>query len=593
MDRTPRLHAAPLLAGVGLLVVFARVGSVLGYQAGYGPPLPPYHKDVPISFVWVTGGEFRLWLAHLVLVVPAALLIGWGLAPRLAPAMRGLARRVDAATRRDWIVGALVVGACLIAYSVLGRGIVLLDRPITDDENAATFGAKVLASGQLTVPLLEPRGAFNDMFTFVRDGRTSSFDFPGVLGFGAAAIASGLGKVLYALACAISALAVAYAAGRWFGARARVIAAALWIASPMISSLSLTTHGHVPSRMFLALVLAFASRLDTDAGSPRRDAILIGVFAGLAFLCRPFEMLVVLLPLGLYLVARSIRRGADLPRSTSAWMLAGLVPSILLFALYNLGTTGVWYLQARFAPGVIGGNESLAHTPWDRLGFNLGWNALMLAVFALGIPAIAAIVGGLDRGRPITLVLGAGALGGFLLCLAHDNTGIHSVGPIHLSEVVVIVVLLATAGLVRAFAWLSRVGIAQASIAVVVAAYLAIACGVLCLTNLASLRMQATTQAAPDELLAELGVHHAVVVSLPFVVLIQANKEFAPHGSWVLEYPHPSPDLSDDVIYVRGNTKLSELARAFPTRSIYRMTYHKEAPAIRVELLHEPPVPPN
>ena len=331
MSDSPRvatLRAAPLLGGVALLVIYMRIGSVIGFQAGYGPPLPPRHHDVPISFVYVTGAEFRFWLAHLILAVPGALLIAWGLAPRLVPALRRLVARIDAASPRGWKLAALGLFAFLTLWSLAGHYLVLLDCPLTDDENAVTFGARILASGHLGVPILKPAGAFTDLFLFQHDGLVSSMDFPGVLLFGALAILTKLGPVLYALASATSGVAVAYAAGRWLGPRARVIAAALWIASPMIGALSITSHGQVVSRMFIALALAFAARLDTGAGTPRRDAILLGLVAGLGFLARPFETLCLLAPLGGWLTWRALARRAEpgVPRSTPLWMVGALVP---------------------------------------------------------------------------------------------------------------------------------------------------------------------------------------------------------------------------------------------------------------------------
>lgn len=580
------LRAAPLIGGALLLVVYAQIGRVIGFQAWYGPPLPPHNTEVPSPFVYVTGSEYRFWLAHLAFAIPGALLVAWGLAPRLAPLLRRLVARIDTATPRGWQRAGILLFLGLFVWSLVGHYLVLLDRPLTDDENGVTFGARILASGHLTVPNFTPPGVFMDLFTFQKDGTITSMDFPGVLMFGALAILTHLGPALYALACAASGVAVAAAAGRWFGPRARVIAAALWIASPMIASLSITSHGHVPSRMFFALVLWCAARLDTKAGTPRRDAALLGLFAGLAFLCRPFETACLLAPLGAWLTWRAVKN--DLPRATPLWMFGAVVPSVAVFALYNRAITGVWYLQARFAPGVTGGTPSLRQDLGDRLAMNLGWNALMLAITFLGIPMLAALFAGVERKRPITLVLGLGAVMGFLLCLSHDNTGIHSVGPIHLSEMSVFLVLLATAGIVRGFAWLAARGIDRLPAAALLAGYLAIACSAFTLSNFASLRMQASTQSIPEEMLEASDVHHAIVMARSYIVLLQVDKTFAPWGSWVLEYPHPHPDLSDDILWVKPNAKPDELHAAFPDRAIYKLTYHAEAPTLRLELVREP-----
>lgn len=571
-----RLRTAPLLGGVLMLVVYLRIATVIGFQAWFGPPFAPMNREVPISFVHVSGGEYRFWLAHLVLAIPGALLIAWGLAPRLGPVLSRLAARIDTATPRGWRIAAGVFALALVVWSLAGHYLVLLDLPLTDDENGVTFGAKILASGHISIPALQPAGAFTDLFTYQRDGQVMSMDFPGVLLFAALAILTKLGPVLYALASAVGGIATAYAAGRWFGPRGRVVAAALWVASPMIASLSITAHGHVPSRMFIALALAFVARLDTESPSARRDLILTGLFAGLGFLCRPFEAACLLGPVGAWLLWK--RRGQ------AAWLLAGLVPMIAVFAAYNQATTGVWYLQARFAPGTLA-NASLQLSMSDRLATNLGWNALMLAVFFLGVPAVAAVIAGLERKRPMLLALGAGGLAMFLMCLLHDNTGIHSVGPIHLSELAVPVVILTTAGILRAFEWLGEKSVPRAPAAVALAGYLVIALGAFQLSNLASLHAQATTQALPQSTLEDNGVHHAIVIAKPYLYLLQVDRSFAPWGSWVLEYPQPSPDLSDDIIWAKWNADPKALKAAFPDRTIYRLRYSDKPPVLGLEQL--------
>lgn len=556
------MRKGPLLAGVVLLLIYARMWSALGFQATYGP-VHLYEPGARLAFSGLGGGEARFFLAHLVFAIPAALLIGWGLAPRLAPALQRLAARVDAATPKQWLIAGVVLFVALSLYYALGRILVLDSRPITDDENGVAFGARILAAGKLTVPLLKPAGAFTDMFTFQRDGLTSSFDFPGTLAFGA--LAQLAGDIVYALASAASAIAIAYAAKRWLGPRGALLAAAIWIASPMVGALSLTSHPHVFSRLWIAVALAFAARVDLR--SSKRDAILFGVAVGLAFICRPFETLFALAPVAGWLLWK--RR---------AWLaFAGALPFVIAFAWYNAQTTGTWWLQARFGPGVVGAQESLSFSVADRVGLNLGWNLAMLAVFFLGIPMIAAAIGGLDRKRPAMLVLGASVAGQLALCLLHDNTGVHSVGPIHLSETVVPLTLLVAAGLLRGFAFLSS---RRGEAGVVVAAYLALGCGAFGLTNCASLHASASRQQMIYDALDELNIHHAIVMTPSYAAFPAAVRD--PAFTWMLQYPHPDPFFRDDVIFAHNDADIAALRRAFPDRKLYAMTYAPRSPTIRV-----------
>jgi hypothetical protein len=569
---TPRLtlRPAPLVGGAAMLLVYIQLGTSAGYHAQYGPA-QFFDRMAKNPFLHVAPSELRFWLAQLVLAVPAALLIAWAVVPRVAPVLRRLVARVDGATPRQWRWAAVATFVGLTAVYAFGHQVVLCGRFLTDDENAVAFGARMLAAGHLSVPVLQPPRAFNELYTYQRNGMVSAMDFPGLILFAAAGLATGLGSLVYALASAASGVGVAYAAKRWLGPRGCVLAAVIWIVSPMTLSLSCTSHGQVSSRLFIALALVFASRLDTDAGTARRDAVLLGLMAGLGFMCRPFELAFLLAPLGAWLVYRAPRRALGIA--------AGLVVPIAVFAGYNAQITGVWYLPARFAEGVVGADPSNSFGVADRIGFNLGFNVLMLAVFFLGIPAMAAVLGALERRRPILVVLGVCVLGQLTLCLLHDNTGVHMVGPIHLSEMSAPLTILAAAGLLRGFAWLGARGLSQLPAGVLVAGYLVMACGLFDLTNLASLHETTAAQRLPEERLEALAVHHAIVLAPPYGVWALAR---VPAGTWILEYPHPDPFWRDDVIFARPDADRRALHARFPDRALYEMSYSLRAPTIVV-----------
>jgi hypothetical protein len=202
---------------------------------------------------------------------------------------------------------------------------------------------------------------------------------------------------------------------------------------------------------------------------------------------------------------------------------------------------------------------------------------------------MAAVIAGVRERPRIHIVLALSVLGDFALCLLHDNTGIHSVGPIHLSECVVPLGLLATAGILRGGGWLARAGVARTDIATGLAGYLAIACGVFTISNLASLHASAAARTAPARLVAELGIHHAIIVAEPFIMLPQVDPASAPASTWELRYPHPDPFLRDDVIYVEPVVPLADLRARFPDRAFYAMTYKVDPghPTIKVT-----PIPP-
>jgi hypothetical protein len=575
-----------LASGAALLLLYERIGVFMGFQADFGNHGGRWGG--PMSFLHLSDGELRFFLAHLVLATPGALLVAWGLAPLLEPAALRLCTLVDGARTPAWRIAAIALLGVLLAWSIVGRRAVILDQPITDDETAITFGARMVAEGHLAVPAFRPPGVFTDLYLHVKDGMVSSCDYPGGVFFAAASILTRLGSGLYALASAIGGVACAYAAKRWMGPRAAVLAAAIWLVSPMTASLSITTHAHVPSRMFLAVAFAFAARIDTAAAPRRADAWGLGLAAGLAAMCRPIEAGCVLAPMMAWLIWRALRPSGGAPpdRDTPLRIALGGAPPIFAFAWYNDRVTGAFWLQARFAPGTIAVPVD-AHGPWDRLGFNLAFNVIMIAVFFLGIPALALVGGGLDR-RPFLRALAAGALLDLSICLAHDNTGIHAVGPIHAQEMIVPLVLLATAGILRGMSWLAARDVPRAPAAILAGAYLA-ACVLFDATHLASLHAQAAPQILPARVLAEHGVHHAIVLAPEYFRLVRGHPTFAPHGSWVMMYPHPDPFFRDDVIFASAHADPTALRARFPDRSLWRMTYAQDPPILRLAPLADAP----
>jgi hypothetical protein len=561
------LRPVPIAAGVIAIAIFARMWDVYRFGGTFG-----------LALGVVSANEAFFWLCHLALVVPGALLIAYGVVPALGPRLAAAIRRIDAFEKRQWRLAAVGYGVVLLALAAVGRGELLLDLPITDDENAVRFGAQMMAEGALMVPELEPAGVYSDLFLYHRDGYVMSMDFPGTLGFAALAQLTGLGSWLYAFLAAGSGVAVAHAAARLWGARACVVAALLWMLSPMVLTLSLTTHAHLASRAFVALAVACYARVVTS--ERKGDALLLGLSAGLALLLRPFEAVLLLAPLGAHLAIRF--------RRALLVALAPLALSLVVFAWYNAQTTGVWYLQARFAGVEYRGVSSLELTPWDRLGGNLGFNLVMLLLWFFGpVGALLAWLGARRGGGPaIALASGLGMALAF--ALLHDNTGIHAVGPIHYSECAVPLTLLAAAGML---VLVERAGAAwdRAVPALLLAGYAVIGLGVFVAVQANALRRQALNQDAPFEAVRRAGIDDAIVFALPPARLYAMRPEMQWTRSWVLELPPPDPFLTDPVIYVKADADPAALRRRFPDRQLYVLVYQTDgAPASLFERDDEP-----
>lgn len=568
-----------LLVGVFLLTVFASQVDFLEPRVQMGRALVFAHWRAAVY-----------WLSHVLLATPALLLIAHGLG--LGRPLDRLASRLARRTARRWWHAAWLFAMIVFTIAVAGREYLLLDQPITDDENAVLFGARMLAEGEFRVPIPEPRAAFPLAFVYEHEGGISSFDFPGVLGVRTLSLVTGLGSTLYALLTALSALAVWDGASRLAGRRAALATAVLWVLSPMLLSLSFTTHAHLASRSFVAIALAAYLRLVVPRFAVSAGwAGLFGVASGLAFLCRPVEAACLLTPAALHLMLVGMHKPR---RRIVVAVLGGALPMMVLFGLYNAATTGLWILPARFAPQVLDpwlrdGNV------WNRLGVNLGWNLLLLLIWCIGpLGAGLAALGAAGAGgraartktekarRTAVRSLTAGVALALLSGLLHDDAGIHTVGPIHSSEAAVAIVLLAAAGLATARRGVRALGGSRAS-AMSLFAGLALSLALFDAVHFQTLREHAKIVRAPIEAVADL--RHAVVIADPPQQLWTMRPEMARVRSWVKHLPPPDPFLRDEVLFVYPYVSLEDLVEHLPGREIYRMTYNATGPPITLRPL--------
>lgn len=563
------------------MAAYCSLGSLVRFGGGMGQ-----------DFVFVGSGEGMLWLAHSLLLLPGLLLLAVGAAGPIGRILgrSGRAEEPLSAARRarprswPWVAGYTLL---LFALAVLGREVLLLDLPISNDEYSVDFGGRMIAEGELSVPVPEAAEALPLYFTFERQGRLSAMDFPGPLLASAGALRSGLGDLPYALLAALGGLAVVLAAGRLSGSPGAWIGGLLWLLSPMVWSLSLTTHAHLLSRTFVALaVLAY---LHLSASEPPRRPLAtgaaLGLCAGLAFLCRPFESAALLTPLGLHLLFRARNAAGGAPHPARAGVLGALLgwaPAALAFALYNAAITGSWYLPARFAEGAA--SHTATHLGlWERLGMNLGWNLMMLGVWFLGPLGIAMVYLGLQRSPAPLRVLACGVALHLALALAHEDSGLHLVGPIHYSESAVHLTLLATAGAVRAWRSLARSAAGRGLPAALGIAWL-LALWIFGLSHARILRWQAEIQQLLFDTVADID-RPSVVVAEPPGRLLQLRDDLAAVGTWVAELPSPDPFLRDEVLFVYPKANPNQLAEWFPQRDLYHLIYHTEGPPMELRLV--------
>ena len=187
------IRAVPAARNRSIVVPLAGATLVLIYILLSG--IQPYQSTAGRNFHFISPDELRFWLAHWMLATPGIMLIA---VDQGSHTFRYVWRRLLSLPSRQWhLVGLCYFGA-LAGLAVAGRSVFLLNLPITDDENTVLFGAQMWLNGELSVPILEPDGAFTQAFTYRHAGRTSAMAFPGDILFRAVSLATGLGTALYA-----------------------------------------------------------------------------------------------------------------------------------------------------------------------------------------------------------------------------------------------------------------------------------------------------------------------------------------------------------------------------------------------------------
>ena len=551
----------------------------------------------PWNFNLSSAGEVNFWLAHALLLLPASLLIGYALSPIIGAALTTGQNRLASLERKG--KGSQLAGLGVLALLIArgGRWLWLLDQPFTDDEEGVRFGGQVMAMGELKVPALPfwesmPKGY---LFTDA-EGMTTSMDWFGVQATWALAEVTGLGAWVFAFAAAIPTVALAWALGRRLGPEYGVMGAAIMLFSPMASALSMTSHAHLSSRACLALALAVylvvtEPREDEEASSPRLWA-LFGLLVGASFLCRPFETTTLAAPL----FAERLFAGWKTKPARGQFLaaLGGLSVGVALFMLYNALITGNPLLPARFSLSSVAqhSNDDLTSKGlgllWHRFGANLGYNLLMLCVWFLGpLGVLLAIVGAL-RNR-VTAMLALGVFCNLLLALLHNNYGLHSVGPIHYSESVVPLTVIAAFGAAAIVAWSREHRLDVRLSACLFAAALVIGLGLFNTWHANALRKQARIHQTIYAAIDRADLASGVVLVPSYQEVWSSFERFKEVGSWVLSWRRPRPDGADHMLIMselRDLEKMNSLRRAFPRRVIYQLQRVETEPGLELRVLY-------
>lgn len=521
-------------------------------------------------FTSISPGEAKFWLATLTLLTPAGLLLGYGHASRVGRLLAQVDERLRALSRRDAATMLLCGGLLAAAIARTGNELVMLGYPVTDDEWAAKFGGEVLAQGRLMITLPFGRNAFPWPFMYVRGDQITSMDWLGTQLAWTISTLSRSGHWVFALSAALPVPCVAFTVARRLSRGWGLLAGFIALTSPMGFALSMSTHGHLHSRGLLAVGLA----LHVWAHERRsvRIAALTGLSWGTAVMCRPFESAFFLAPLLALEAWDALREGGARRRMLLATVATALVPIALLF-IHARALTGGW-LPARHSGGALGQDPVSDLPVWVRFGSNSAYNLLRLTIWFAGPIGAVLCAAGLFTDR-LTRSLGLGVLSLLALGLFHTSFGIHAVGPIHYSECLVPLTVLAAHGLANLTRWMRGHGADARLPASVAAVALGLTHMVFNAVHAVGLHGQAELQARVyGELEGAIPVEQrpAVVLCPQFGRVWDHDPRLSERGSWVFQWRRPRPDFGEDLLILQDSAKANASVRAaFPGRHFFRM----------------------
>ncbi|MBN2185137.1 MAG: glycosyltransferase family 39 protein [Candidatus Krumholzibacteriota bacterium] len=574
-------HFISVVAGVYLITGFFSLGET--YNGLWVRFLTPFTN-------MIDSGESYFWLAHLYYMTLAACLLGYGLSPSFAKPLMSLKEKTKNLSTRNIIIGLVCLFVAVVAVSKLGNSFVLQGYPITDDEYAAEFGGQVFASGHVKVPVPDWFKAYPERFLLQRDGFYTAFDWPGVQVIWALAVITGLGSIVFSILAALPYIAVAIIIGIKFGKHWGAVSALLFVFSPMAAALTVTTHAHLASRAFLSLAILFYFLTTRKERAVYWGAA--GFFAGCSFFHRPFETVFLILPLIFDVLYRLIKK--EMTVKSLVFLSVGVSIPLLAFGLLNNALTGNPLLPGRFAESEIKPRKQTDFLAafksieifWNRFGANTNYNLMMLMVWFLGPVGVVFAVFGVKFDR-FTKILALCVLSHLFLGLFHDNHGLHMVGPIHYSEDVAFLTIIAAHGLYFIVQRIKSTGFVDIkTFASILVFYLVFGMGTFNAWQMKALNEQSHIQSEVYDWIDNQGLHNAIVLAPRFYEIWSISgipAKYATTGCYVFEWRMTKPDYSDDVLILRDvKSEIPKLRKAFPDRTLYRMTITKRPEGLRM-----------
>ncbi len=243
-----------------------------------------------------------------------------------------------AAGRRAWWVAVVLLAVVAFVAAIAVQRNVFPFYSGDHDEPVVRYQAEMLREGMVTVSAGQQQ-FFQPWLTGVHDGRlVPAFQPLWPAALMVADVATGSMLPALGLAAALLTVATYLLARELLVSRARaVLAAALVTCSPFVLMLSGTYLSYVVTAA-IGTLLATAVARGVRTGS-RAMYLGAGALAGAAFLSRPYDAVLYVLPLAGYLVAAHRH---DLTRLAAVvgWIVLGSAPLVAVALAYNVALTG-------------------------------------------------------------------------------------------------------------------------------------------------------------------------------------------------------------------------------------------------------------
>jgi hypothetical protein len=511
----------------GCLLAFWAVGQQYdGFRIPHGFGVQQIHPDELTFSFWYLG-----------LGIPMLLLLAWALDATRIPgrALSALRRLAD----QPWIALSAALVAGLVALTV--RALVLQFAPIADDESTYVFIARTLLAGGVVNPSPGDLEFFRNQFIILSDvGWYGKYPIGHALVLALGEVA-GL-RFLVTPALTAASLFVTIAVGRQLFPRSQaLLAGLLLLLSPQFLLTGATELSQTSSTLCLVVSLWALTRLDHGGGAG--VAVLAGAALGFGLLVRPLPgVLFVAVACG-YVVVRF--RG-EAPGRQLRRIAAGAAPIVFFGGLLALTQVLQTHDLTQSSYGSYHGanhTKGIFHLDWVAASF---WGALLRQnLWLFGWPLSFVFLPFACRSRN-TGLLWSMIVAEYAYRILVPKTVVASTGPIYVAEIVPVLALLSAVGMSEAAHWLGRhaftrgrervAALALASVAVASAAFLPV--------HLRDLSRSADHRQTVHRLLDQAEAGESLIFANRAVDMHRAR-------SWAYFPENPSPDLSDERIFVR------------------------------------------